>query len=78
MTARFELRLELRLVFAEAVVGEPQLVDQAVVVALEPKRMDELIDDLQQILQLPRLGDDVVEVARVDRRDQVIGLGGSR
>ena len=37
--------------------------------------MDELLDDLQEIGQLPRLGDDVVQVAGVDRGDQLVGLG---
>ena len=45
-----------------------------VVVALELERVDQLIDDLQQIGELPRLRDHVVEMARVDRGDQLFGL----
>ena len=60
---------------AQLTVHRAQLADQAIVVALEPERLHERLDDLQQVLQLPRLRDHVVQVAGVDRRDQIVGFG---
>ena len=73
--ALVELRDEHALVVTQLRVRVAELAEQAVVVALEAERVDELVDDLHEVGQLPRLGDDVVEVAGVDRRDQVLGLG---
>ena len=76
--AHLELRLEDALVIAELRVGEAELAEQAMILTLEPEALDELVDDLHQVLQLPRLGDHVVEVSRVDRRDQILGLREAR